>query len=449
VVTWIEENGFLLRPYQLTGVDFLASRSCAILGDDPGIGKSAQAIVAANQRKFSRVLIVCPAIGRVSWPKELALWDTTHRSVQFLTAAPMATPLPVQVCLIMSFDQTSRRDYRKLMRAIAANSWDLLIIDEGQYLKEVSSNRTKVVYGILAPAAANVWILSGTIAPNHNGELYTHLKALFPNDLSGLLGGRTDLVAFQDTFCKVNDTIYGRQIVGSKDTKRLRAAMGSFFLRRRKAEVLVDLPTLTIEHLEFEHDTLSQSQLAALNDALAALGGRTGGMELETWLEANAGHVASERRALGLAKAPLAAQWAEEQLFEGVPKLILFAHHKDVIAYLHDHLVEHNPVVLTGATSPASRLANVDRFQTDPECKIFIGQTHASGTAITLTAASVIGLAEPDWTPAINVQAIARAHRFGQHDGVIATFLSVKGTLDARINQIIRRKTKDTAELLD
>jgi SNF2 family DNA or RNA helicase len=160
-------------------------------------------------------------------------------------------------------------------------------------------------------------------------------------------------------------------------------------------------------------------------------------------------HLATLRRLLGEAKAASAAEWAREKLSTGVDKILLFAWHTNVIETLAGLLLDFNPVIITGATSTAERETAVRKFQDDPETRVFVGQIKAAGTAITLTAASHIGIVEPSWVPGENDQVIARAWRMGQSRPVIASFLYIPGSLDQRIMRAFRRKASELLELYE
>ena len=127
----------------------------------------------------------------------------------------------------------------------------------------------------------------------------------------------------------------------------------------------------------------------------------------------------------------------------------MFAHHSDVIDLLETELADYNPAIIDGRTSQRDREEAVYRFQNDPTCRVFIGQLQAASTAITLTASSNVVFAEADWTPAINAQAAARAHRIGQPSAVVARFALLDGTLDALVMKILARKAADIAALSD
>ena len=421
-----------LHPYQQDGARFLVSHPFGMLGDDPGLGKSAQAITAAIDANISEALVLCPAIARVSWEKEILKWDPACR-------------IRWRVCSYDSVGLAANATFRKELRErIATARNGALILDEAHYLKSPGANRTKAVYGKggLAEHATHVWAMSGTFAPNHAGELYPHLR------FRGLFKGTK--VEFEDQFCKVRETQFGRQIVGSKNLDELRTLLAPVFLKRRKSDVLTQLPPLQFveEPVEVDLKGAPQELTDLLNLGSAAMSATDD--EFIAALAGQATHLATARRLLGLAKVEPAAQWAEGLLASGVRKLVLFAHHKEVIDRLAERLVEWCPVTLTGATPHAERTKAVDRFQ-DPASgvRVFIGQLQAAGTAITLTSASDVGIVEASWTPSDNYQAACRCHRIGQRDGVLARFLHVPGTLDARIARAYRRKAEEIAELFE
>ena len=443
-----------LRPYQVEGIDFLANLDEGLLCDEPGLGKSAQAIVAAERRGFKNILIVCPAIGRVSWPIELKKWDLTERAVYHIGHNTFGVYKGPAV-FIVTYDLLSRSGTHAQHVADLAKRgfFDLLILDEGQYLKDTAAKRTRFVYTHLAKHIDTTWLLSGTITPNHNGELYPHLRALFPEILEELfpsLKRPPNRTEFEDHFCKVNVTTFGRQIAGNRNTIQLRDALKPVLLRRKATELAAELPPLTVETLEFDNDAIDQMLSPTQAHAIAAASLAFDQAYDETLSEAQqAVHIATERRALGLAKVPLASAWGIDLLESGQDKLILFAHHQDVCASLAAAFLDYNPLVITGSTSSNDRQSRIKVFQENPGARVFIGNIQAAGTSITLTAANRVGIVEPSWVPGDNTQAIRRSYRLGQKRPVIATYLSVGGSLDARIAATLIRKQDDIAELLE
>jgi len=438
----------VLRPYQETGRDFLAARRRAGLLDEPGLGKTTQALAAADQLGLGRILVVCPAIGRVSWIKE-----AEHQHMPRKVMLADGKPIPAgPVLVIASFDQIGLAQNKPLRDQLRKSAFDLVVVDEAHYAKSHAANRTKALYGKtsnliggLCDGVDHVWLLSGTLMPNHAGELWTHVNALFPEVYPDLgFNKLLTRVQWEDKFCKVRDTVYGRQITGSRNLEVLREAMAPHFLRRRKADVLDDLPPLDFVDQEIE--------VTAPEDVANLLPDTYQGLSDDEFLEALAGqeaHLATQRRALGIAKCAGAAAWADDLLQSGAKKVILFAVHKTVIERLATYLADFNPVCLDGGTPHPDRLAAVDRFQMDPACRVFIGQIQAAGTAITLTAAKDVAIVEPSWTPSDNYQAACRAHRIGQKDGVLCRFLFAPGSLDARIMRVCRRKAAEIATMFE
>jgi SNF2 family DNA or RNA helicase len=130
-------------------------------------------------------------------------------------------------------------------------------------------------------------------------------------------------------------------------------------------------------------------------------------------------------------------------------KLIIAAHHHDVIDELMEGLAEFNPVKLTGETKEADRQAAVDRFQNDPDCRVFIGSITAAGVGITLTASSHVIFAELDWTPGNITQMEDRAHRIGQTDTVLVQHIVLADSLDARMAKMLVEKQEIIDSALD
>jgi SWI/SNF-related matrix-associated actin-dependent regulator 1 of chromatin subfamily A len=139
------------------------------------------------------------------------------------------------------------------------------------------------------------------------------------------------------------------------------------------------------------------------------------------------------RRMLGMAKLRGATEYIVDML-DSLPedrKVLVFAHHAEVIAALSRHLGEYSPAVITGSTTPREREEAVDKFLMDQRCRVFVGNIQAAGTAITLVGpkckCSDVIFVESSWTPMDNAQAACRIHRIGQKDGVVARMLSASG----------------------
>jgi SWI/SNF-related matrix-associated actin-dependent regulator 1 of chromatin subfamily A len=156
------------------------------------------------------------------------------------------------------------------------------------------------------------------------------------------------------------------------------------------------------------------------------------------------------RRLTGIAKVPMVIEHIDKILHEDIyKKIILFAHHQEVITELFDNLGEYGPAVIRGESSENMRTAAVERFQNNPYCRLFIGSIGAASVGLTLTASSHVVFAEPSWSPKDMAQAEDRAHRIGQKESVLVEILVFDESLDANIMKKVVKKMRVVNEALD
>jgi len=360
------------------------------------------------------------------------------------------------VIALVSYDQLSLRGspWRDTLQRLA---WDLLVIDEAHYLKN-KSNRTAALYGLkgtdegIQTSAERVILLTGTPSPNHAGEMYQHLRTFWPGVLRSLEHPDRPMTEeeFVERVCEWrDDPRLGRVVTGSKNVAWLRERMRPYYMHRSKRQVLRELPPVVEQDVPLA--VSPRDVLAHLNDDDRRLHG--GLMKLDedalSWMMHQPGTpLATLRRRLGELKVNGTAEWIMERLDCGARKLLVFGWHPRALELLHTRLMEFRPVLVTGATSAQARARAVECFQERPDCRVFVGQIKAAGVALTLTAASEVAIMEPSWVPGENRQAIDRAHRMGQRDSVLATYLYLPGTLDRRILDTMRRKQGQIRELL-
>jgi len=412
-------------PFQNDGIDFLAGRTAAMLADDPGLGKTFQTIRAADKRVALRVLVICPASVIGTWLNEIRNhseggWE------HFVT----------------SYERATGRDYDHIM----SEFWDVLVVDEAHALKSVGAKRTKSIYGFTAEdglkrvdaiidRAEAVWLLTGTPMPNNPSELYPHLRALAPSRVTSERNGKIwSIYQFVASYCLTKSNGFGLAIVGARNEAKLHSKLHGFMLRRRKSEVLKDLPPLRFGevHIEGDLDALPAEEVKIVQAALAK-----GGFDA---LKDVAGHVGVLRRLTGLAKLPATIAWLKDWLDSSAGgKIVVFAYHKDVIAGLRNAFGAM-AVVLDGSTPIAQRQVAVDRFQKEPKVRVFIGQMTAAGVGITLTAASDMLVVESSWVPAEISQATQRIHRIGQTESCLVRFASIPNSIDEDIQRAVARK---------
>jgi SWI/SNF-related matrix-associated actin-dependent regulator of chromatin subfamily A-like protein 1 len=456
-----------VRPYQRHGVKWLVRQlqsdmRAVLLCDDPGLGKTLQTLLAADALGVQRMLVVSPAGARRVWRAEIQRWFPAwaHRIVILEPGnyAPLRDVDRPDAIVLVAYD-TLGNTGTHWAASLTARSWDLLVIDEAHFLKN-QSHRTRALYGEkgshagLQAKATRVILLTGTPTPNHAGELYQHCRALWPDVLRRPLepAALMSEAEFQDRFTVYKTTRWGRQVTGSSNTAMLRARMRPHVLHRSKATVLPELPPLVTQDIPLARAaSVIDSQLSPSSRHYAQRLGGLNDDELLAQLQAVSPEdklpLASLRRQLGELKIEAAVDWILERLDCGTRKILVFAWHTHVCHHLARRLAEYEPVTITGDTASATREIAIHRFQTRASTRVFVGQMIAAGTAITLTAASEVAIVEPSWVPGDNLQAIGRAHRLGQHDSVLASFLYLPGTLDQRIMHIFRRKARETKTL--
>ena len=422
--------------YQQAQVDELVGVSLPsrlFIAWDMGLGKTRLCIETAKRRGFRKVLVIGPAIGRVVWPSEWAKWGGVGQMV------------------FWSWNELVR-DSAKYLAHVRQWQPDLLVLDEAHYAKERKAKRTRVVYGqaidgkvdSLIHGVPMVLALSGTPAPNFTSELWTHLNAMAPQTILRTNGVPLAEHQYRELYSHQKTSNWGFQVVGSKNTEQLRLRTKGFFRRLLKEHVLPDLPSLMVveEPLDVDMSTIpAEFRDPALAEALDD-------DELVKWLNNRATSLAGARRLLGGAKTGPAIAWIQEFLDSSDRKLVVFAHHLGVIERIQASLVGVG-VNVTGNTPTRLRQAAVHLFQNDRNIRVFVGQTQASGTGLTLTAAHDVMVLEPDWTPATIAQAIQRTHRIGQKNAVLARMMFAPGTLDEVITRVMARKTRDLQGLFD
>lgn len=451
-------DGLALLPFQKAGVQYAAQRPNALIADEMGLGKTLQAIGVSNMDPTVRnVLIICPASLKINWAREWAKWDVKALSVGIANGA-----LPSTNVVILNFDVL-----KKHIAAIHARAWDLLIVDEAHYLKNSKAQRTALVLGkwdrdpakvIKAIVASRRLMLTGTPILNRPIEAWGIIHSLAPETFRNW---RTYAVRY----CAGVETEYGWDVTGASHLSELQDLLRStIMVRRLKKDVLTELPAKRRQVIELPDLTGAVAAEDAVTNAIEAkLESLRVAVELakaddeatyETAVRALRNgtmaaftEMARLRHDTAIAKLPQVIDHLTNILEETDGKIICFAHHHDVI----DQLVStfHGNVVVTGETKMVDRQAAVDRFQTDPTCRLFIGNIQAAGVGLTLTASAHVVFAEIDWVPGNLSQAEDRAHRIGQRDSVLVQHLVLEGSLDATMAKRVVEKQEIIDKALD
>lgn len=402
-------NKLTPNPHQLTGAQFLATHFHALLGDDPGLEKTYTLTLAAEKVNAQKILVTCPASVRTHWYETMEMGRGHTRGLD-----------------VISYNAAGDEKHRRGLR----DKYDVWIGDEAHFLKTLTSRRTKALFGNgaqgLARRAAYKWPATGTWAPNHRPiELYPVLRALH-KDFAAM-----DFATYAHRYCGAYWNGYGLDVKGATRIDELEAKLQGFMLRRTEAEVYPDRVEPLLHTVPLE---LSLSDMSAVIAAEDEIGGREARLSSSFDKMSQLGDTSKLLRLLGLAKVRHVAEFVDD-ILETVPKVVVFAHHRDVIAQLAQRFAALNIGCVTyqGGMNDQQKDAAKAQFAT-PNCRVFIGQDDAAGTGVDglQRVCSTIVFAEWDWTPGDTRQRIKRLGRTGQTEKLVnAYLLFARGTLDA------------------
>ena len=433
-----------LRPYQREGFEFLAWLSNhgfgGVLADDMGLGKTVQALVwlvwlaGRDPSKPFRALVVCPKSVTTNWPLEAARFAPTLHPVAFSPGSPHATASGPGAHLVIA----NYAQLRLNAEALATSHWDVVILDEGQNIKNPGS---ATAHAARALRASHRLVLTGTPVENRLLDLWS----LFAFAMPGLLGSQS---AFK--------RLYDDRADPESARTRLAARVRHFLLRRAKSQVARDLPPRIEEEIVCELEGPQRTLYdAELKRARQILLGVHGAKEfdaqrfniLQSLLRLR--QICCDPRLIGGGQAPgqepssakldALLETLEPLIAEG-HKVLVFSQFVTMLELIREELVkrEITHLMLTGQTE--NRQALVDKFQGDPSIPVFLLSLKAAGSGLNLTAASYVVLYDPWWNPAVEAQAIDRTHRIGQRNQVIAYRLLARGTVEEKIRALQRDK---------
>lgn len=427
---------YKLYPYQVEAALWLADRDRALLADKPRIGKTPALIAATRLLGLERAVVLTRAISRVNWRREFARWgDIDPKNLIVESWERAATNMTVRA-------------------EIEALSPDVIIGDECHRVKSISAKRTRAFYGRgfsggLIESAERVWLASGTPMPNGRPtEMYPHLRALWPDLLPK--SARTER-GYMEHFCVTRDTPFGPKVVGVRNAAEFRTILKRIMLRRTWEDIGQD-----IEEIRFSPVTLLRegTDVRAL-EALERDVRREYERYLDAWINAPEGEepreplqpIAELLHAAGRAKVQPVVELIDAEIGEDYDKIVVLAYHRDVLDALAMGLLPHAPVMVHGGTPQHRRQEAIDRFQTDPTCRIYLGQINANSEAITLNAASEVLLVEQTWDPNTNYQAACRVVAPGRT--ATARVVGLADTLDEAVAESNARKMRNVQATID
>lgn len=410
------------RPWQVTGAEFLAARTNALLADSCRVGKTGSALLAANLVDARRVAIVTTKSGVPVWRRAVAQWG-------------LEAPI-VEIVAWSSPD----------MWKIGQSTWDVLIGDECHKAANPGAQRTKDFYGELCAdgyyrrdraavaRAERVWTLSATPAPHDNSNLYPMLRALAVERL-GLNFGPTAVhswPAFRDRYCVMakKKLPNGQKIdvvVAGKNSAELGDRMRGFFLRRTQDDVGIAEPTYDLLPLPVTERAVRDVEqglpMRVILEAAAA--GDTDKLDI---------HLGPLMRLTATHKAALVADLVKDELDGGLDKIVLAYRHRDVGDLLANELTDYGVLRIDGETSDAER-ARIQSAWPNAGCRVFLAQMEAAGEAIDLSAAASMIIVEPVFRPATMQQVALRITNMQEKRTPLVRVAVLDGSIDLKVQE--------------
>ena len=453
-----------LMPHQAQVVAAAASgHRTFLLADEPGLGKTAQALLAAEAANAYPLLAVVPNVVKTNWAREAGLW-TPHRT---------ATVIHGNGETIDGFADIVVVNYEVLDRHvgwIGDFGFRGMVVDEAHFIKNKNSQRSQHVLELSErirsrTARPLLMALTGTPLINDIDDFRAIWQFLGWIDDTKPLGELMD--ALEDTGLTPADP-------GFYPAAR-RCVVDLGIVRRRKVDVAADIPARRIADLPVELDGAAGRSIRAAERDLARrmvaryetvlanrssdavvegidkeLVRRVARAELKDAATATGENVFSMMRRIGRAKAGLAADYAA-QLARSAGKVVFFAKHVDVMDAAEETFARLGIRFssIRGDQTSASRQKHIDAFVNDPDVAVAVCSLTAAGVGLNLQVASNIVLAELSWTYAEQTQAIDRSHRIGQEEPVTAWRIIAAQTLDSRIAELIDGKAGLAARALD
>lgn len=429
-------KGLNYLPFQKAGIEFLCRNPNinSLIADPPGLGKTIQAIGFANRFGLENILVVCPASLINNWKREIEKWYLGHKNIQVIISGKQELDRKCNINII-SYSLIINREIHKFLQKRGPH---LLILDESQYLKNIEAKRTQAIYGkkLIADKSRYVIPLSGTPIVNRPKEIYATVNALCPQAINFMA-----YEPFAMRYCGAYWDLDGFHDDGATNLNELgRRLRDDFMLRRKKEEVLKDLPDKFVNTVYLDPDgnakrIIKEMSTFSAEEILKKSGVATSFEGLSTM-----------RKDLGLAKIPMAIEYLKTVLDGGRDKICVFAHHREVLDGLYEAFAEYHPIMIHGGIPKNFRQSYVDSFQEDKKHRIFLGSITACGTGITLTASDYLAFVEPSYVPGENEQVIDRIHRIGQKNHVLAEYLLFEDSLD---NNIMRSQTRKGLNIME
>lgn len=433
-----------------------------LLADEPGLGKTAQALLAAEVAEAFPLLVVVPNVVKMNWAREVTKWIPRRR----------VTVVHGDGSELDAFSDVFVVNYDILDRHVGwLSKFDFrgMVVDEAHFIKNRESQRSRYVQAVAKTIRARLGhplliALTGTPLINQIEDfrmIWEFLGWIDDKKPRGELMARLEKTGLTP----VDPGFFA-------EARKAVISMG--IVRRKKEDVAGDIPARRIADIPVELDDdlgrsirdaearLTSRLLQRYDRVLQARGTEPGHIDLdlvrlvahseieESKQDGTGDNVFTLVRVIGRGKALMAADYTA-QLAQNVGKVVFFAKHIEVMDLAYDHFQKagFQPTQIRGDQTAVARQESIDRFTNDPSVKVIVCSLTAAGVGVNLQVASNVVLAELSWTSAEQTQAIDRVHRIGQEVPVTAWRIVAAQTIDTRIAELIDQKSGLSLRALD
>lgn len=440
-----------LYSFQFEGVSFLEGRNgIGGIFDQPGLGKTIQALMYLKLYPELRpALIVCPCSVKLNWEKEIRIWLDNKEKVELLYKKESYEVDNDSTIFIINYDilgkteiiKVKKNGEEKEKKVLSNDSWfyylreigiKVIIADECQAISNNKAWKTKAFIRLKRKIKRFI-PLSGTPIKNRPAEFFTVLNLLEPRVFSNRWG-------YLQRFCNPSFNGFGYTFKGLTNGDELYKLIYPLMIRRKKEDVLKELPEKTIVVVPLECDKSKLDEYHKMYKKIFE-------KELKGKVEIQNNFELLKQLAYA-AKRDFVIDWIKTFL-ESDEKLVLFANHIKVLDDIQNNFKKIS-VRIDGSVKIENRQKAIDDFQNKDKIKLFLGQIRAAGEGITLTASSNVVFVELDWNPATHDQAADRIHRISQKaDAVFIYYLIANGTIENDIIEMLQIKGRMLSKILD
>tara|TARA_R110000796_G_scaffold164578_1_gene281437 strand:- start:10182 stop:12014 length:1833 start_codon:yes stop_codon:yes gene_type:complete len=438
------------HPYehQKDGIGFLVCRNGAILADDMGLGKTYQSIISALEVGAKKVLIVCPASMKITWERELSMFNETGIIVNGSKWPHVGKFTIINYEILKNFHTMGnpKKEGDPHYTNLIDEDYDLMILDEAHKVKNPKAQRTKLINDIVTKGEINkVWLLTGTPIANKPMDFFNLLKLVkspLADNWKFFAQRYCDAKRFYKVIRGVKRQIWITD--GASNLDELGIRTKNNLLRRLKTDVL-DMPDKTITTLYHDMSKRGWSEYENLWEEYLEKRAEEG--KKDGNLNKDLVELGLLRKFIAMEAIPKTIELAEDAIEQG-QKVVIFTTFTDELEELAEHF-GNKCVIHNGRLSSTEKQKSVDKFQTNKKCKVFIGNIASAGVGITLTEGTVVIFNSFSWVPGDNEQAEDRTYRIGQKNNVSVYYQLFRGTVSFVMWYSVMNKQKNIDKILN